>query len=101
MPTVIPASGAADGCWLVRGVALLAAGESRKAAGEAAASPAAPCPDPPCPDLPEPVAVLAQAVTRQADTSQARAASKPAWLARVRLVVPVVPVRVLARSLSR
>src|SRR5215468_9143238 len=90
MPTVIPASGvaAADGCWLARGVALLAAGETRRAAGEAATSPAATGPDPPGPVPvgavppepvpPEPVAVLAQAATRQADTRQGRAASKPA-----------------------
>src|SRR5262245_37791565 len=99
MPTVIPASGAADGCRLARGVALLVAGEARKAAGEATASPATPDPVPPDPVPPDPVppepvppepvppdpvAVLAHAVTRQAT-----AASSRAWLARVRRVLAV------------
>src|SRR5215468_8326421 len=86
MPTVIPASGAADGCRLARGAALLAAGEASTAAGEAGASPAMPGPVAP---EPEPVAVLAQAVTRQAVARQATAASRLAWLARVRAVLPV------------
>src|SRR5262247_2454530 len=79
MPTVIPASGAADCCLLARGVALLVAGEARKAAGEATASPATPDPVPP-----DPVTLLAHAVTRQAT-----AASSRAWLARVRRVLAV------------
>src|SRR6516165_6552483 len=101
MPTVIPASGAADGCVLARGAGLLAA-EARKAAGEAATSPAAAgpepaCLDPACPVPPGPVAELAQAVTRQADSTQGRIASRPARLARVR---PVLPVRSRGGSLS-
>src|SRR5215831_6036153 len=89
MPTVIPASGAADCCLLARGVALLVAGEARKAAGEATASPATPDPVPPDPVPPEPVPpepvpVLAHAVTRQAT-----AASSRAWLARVRRVLAI------------
>jgi hypothetical protein len=95
MPTVIPARGfaVADGGRLARGVALLVAGEACTAAGEAAASPAAPGRVPPGPVPPELVAVLAQALTRQAVARQATAASKPAWLARAR---PVLPVRVRA-----
>jgi len=99
MPTVIPVRGAAAGDRLGRGAALWAAGEASTAAGEAATSPAArgpvllgpvpPEPVPPGPVPPEPVAVLAQAVTRQAVARQATAASRPAWLARVRAVLPV------------
>src|SRR5262249_56548644 len=83
MPTVIPASGAADGCRLARGVALLVAGEARKAAGEATASPATPDPVPPDPVPPGPVPpdpvppgpgpVLAPAVTRPATPASRRA----------------------------
>lgn len=99
MPTVIPASAGPDGFRLAGGVALLAAGEARKAAGEAAASPASPggfslglVPL-------APVVVLAQAVTRQAAARQADTKrGRPAWLARVR---PVLPVRGQASSRQR
>src|SRR5215472_12673252 len=98
MPTVIPASAGADGRRLARGVARLAAGEARKAAGEAAASPAMPGGFPPGRVPPEPVAVLAHAGTRQATARQAGTKrARPAWLARVR---PVLPVRVRLALLS-
>src|SRR5215831_19695352 len=97
MPTVIPARrcAVADGC----GLALLVAGEARRAAGEATTSPAMPDPVPPRllppgpvppgPVPPDRVAVFAQAVTRQAVARQDTTASSPAWLARVRPVLPV------------
>jgi hypothetical protein len=90
MPTVIPASAGADGRRLARGVALLAAGEARKAAGEAAASPATPGGFPLGLLPPDPVAVLAHAVTRQAAARQAGTKRvRPAWFERVRAVLPV------------
>jgi hypothetical protein len=85
-------------------VALLAAGEARKAAGEAAASPARPGGFPLGPVPPDPVGVLAQPVTRQAVARQAVARQadtkrgRLAWLARVR---PVLLVRDQARSHQR
>ena len=100
MPTVIPASAGPEGFRLARGVALLEAGEARKAAGEAAASPAMPGGFPLGVVRPAPVVVLAHAVTRhaaaarQADTKRGR----PALLARVR---PVLPVRDQARFRQR
>jgi hypothetical protein len=79
-------------------VALLAAWEARNAAGEAAASPATPGGFPLGRVPPDPVAVLAHAVTRQAAARQADTKrARPAWLARVR---PVLPVRVRLALLS-
>src|SRR5262249_28354772 len=96
MPTVIPASGAADGCPLAPGVARLVAGGGGPAgAGGGLGHPRPRGPGPPRPRAPrgraprarappDPVAVLAHAVTRQAT-----AASSRAWLARVRRVLAI------------
>src|SRR5262249_9277078 len=94
MPTVIPASGAADGGRLAPAGALPVAGGAGRRGGGAAPPGPAPArvrraraprePAPPDPVPPDPVAVLAHAVTRQATTASSRA-----WLARVRRVLAV------------
>src|SRR5262249_46706009 len=101
MPTVIPASGAADGCRLARGVALLVGGGRARGGGRGRAgaprpgrarapggggrgtrAPRGPVARAPAP--PDRGAVLQHAVTRQAT-----AASSRAWLARVRRVLAI------------